>query len=161
MLMPVQVRSPRRKAKRGKPRLSESVASHLRELIMSGELRAGEFIRIRAVAKAMDVSSTPVREGLLVLQGEAFVRLLPRLGFLVTGLSTRDLLAHFTEAALQRPDVLELAARVQPYVHADIDRDWSRSITPARVTVHFRDGTQADLQVRPPDGGGGASGAAR
>ena len=58
--------------------LSESVATYLREQILSGQLRNGEFLRIDALAKALGVSTTPVREGLLLLQSESFVRLLPR-----------------------------------------------------------------------------------
>src|SRR6058998_579942 len=75
--------------------LSESVAMHLREQIISGKLQKGEFLRIDAIAKALGVSTTPVREGLLLLQSESFVRLRPRRGFVVHGFSRRDLLDLF------------------------------------------------------------------
>ena len=42
---------------------------------------------------------------------------------------------HFSDEGVQRADVLDLASRVQPYVDAEIDRDWSRFVTPARVIV--------------------------
>lgn len=47
---------------------------------------------------------------------------------------------HFTDDALRRPDVLSLAARVQPFVDEELDRDWRRVVTPAKVSIHFRDG---------------------
>src|SRR5438132_14173594 len=47
---------------------------------------------------------------------------------------------HFSDEALQRADILELASRVKPYVDEEIDRDWRRFVTPGRVIVRFRDG---------------------
>jgi DNA-binding GntR family transcriptional regulator len=58
--------------------LSQDVATYVRELIISGAIRKNEFIRIETVAKAMSISNTPVREGLLLLQNENFVRLMPK-----------------------------------------------------------------------------------
>src|SRR6185369_10443234 len=56
-------------------------------------------------------------------------------------------LAHFTDEALRRSDVLALASRVQPFVDDEIDRDWRRVITPAKVSVHFRDGQTVQARV--------------
>jgi DNA-binding GntR family transcriptional regulator len=71
--------------------LSASVASHLREQIISGKLKIGDFLRIDAIASELGVSTTPVREGLLLLQSESFVRLLPRRGFVVNSFNKGDL----------------------------------------------------------------------
>ncbi|WP_244111993.1 GntR family transcriptional regulator [Burkholderia diffusa] len=92
----------------GKLQLSESVASHLREQIISGTLKKGEFLRIDAVAKALGTSTTPVREGLLLLQSESFVRLIPRRGFVVNSFSRDDLRDMFWAQATVGA---ELAAR--------------------------------------------------
>lgn len=75
--------------------LSQDVASYVRELIISGKVRKNQFLRIEAIAKVMQTSSTPVREGLLLLQIEGFVRLVPRRGFMVVGFSPRDVLDIF------------------------------------------------------------------
>src|SRR5664279_1472908 len=75
---------------RGRVQLSEEVASHLRDMIMSGTLRPGEFIRLEAVAHKLGVSVTPVREALLLLRGEDIVRLLPRRGCVGAPLSRVD-----------------------------------------------------------------------
>jgi DNA-binding GntR family transcriptional regulator len=88
--------------------LSQRVASYLREKIIAGELAEGVFLRIDAIAKALGVSTTPVREGLLLLQSESFVRLIPRRGFVVNRFSKDDLRDLFwAQAAVGA----ELAAR--------------------------------------------------
>jgi DNA-binding GntR family transcriptional regulator len=88
--------------------LSASVAAHLREQIVSGKLKQGEFLRIDAIAADLRVSTTPVREGLLLLQSESFVRLLPRRGFVVNSFSKGDLHDIFWAQAVI---AAELAAR--------------------------------------------------
>lgn len=75
--------------------LSQDVASYVRELIISGQAREGDYLRIDSIARAMDVSSTPVREGLLLLQLEGFVKLVPRRGFRVVGVEAQDVLDIF------------------------------------------------------------------
>ena len=59
---------------------------------------------------------------------------------------------HFSDEGLQRADILDLASRVQPYVDAEIDRDWRRFVTPAKVTVQFRDGQTVETRVDYPKG---------
>lgn len=61
-------------------------------------------------------------------------------------------IGNFSDDGVRRGDVLELARRVQPYVDADIDRDWSRYVTPARVVVQFRDGQIIEKRVDYPKG---------
>lgn len=95
----------------GQLQLSESVASHLREQIISGKLKAGEFLRIDAIAKSLNVSTTPVREGLLLLQSESFVRLMPRRGFVVNSFSKADLLDLFWAQATVGGELAARAAK--------------------------------------------------
>ena len=59
---------------------------------------------------------------------------------------------HFSDDGLARADVLDLASRVQPYVDDEIEREWSRYVPPARVTVEFRDGQAAEMRVNNPKG---------
>jgi DNA-binding GntR family transcriptional regulator len=94
----------------GKLQLSESVASYLREQIISGKLKTGEFLRIDAIAKALNVSTTPVREGLLLLQSESFVRLMPRRGFVVNSFSRGDLMDLFWAQATVGAELASRAA---------------------------------------------------
>lgn len=98
--------SPRRRAER-RP-LSEEVASHVRSLIMSGTLRAGQFVRLDRIAEELEVSATPVREALQALRGEGFLTFEPRRGFMVAPLTPDDVEDLF----LVQADIAgELAAR--------------------------------------------------
>ncbi|MEU6075445.1 GntR family transcriptional regulator [Micromonospora sp. NPDC047074] len=100
------------------PQLSETVASLLRDRIMSGQLRPGERIRLEEVAQETGLSITPVREALLMLRAEDMVELQPRRGHVVAPLSRQDIVDVF---ALQGDIAGELAARV------------AVSITPAQL----------------------------
>ena len=70
-----------------RPQLPAEVATYVRGLIISGTVQPGEFLRMEPIAEAVGVSNTPVREGLLALQSEGFVRLVPRRGFVVAPFS--------------------------------------------------------------------------
>lgn len=99
--------------------LPEEVASHVREQIMTGAVRPGDFLRMEPIAAAVGVSNTPVREGLLALQSEGFVRLVPRRGFVVAPFTRQDVRDLFwSQSELGG----ELAARA------------TRKITPAQIT---------------------------
>ena len=88
--------------------LNEEVASYVRELIMSGAVRSGEFLRVERIAEAVGVSNTPVREGLLALSGQGYVRQVPRRGFVVAPLKQQDIRDLFWAQAFLAG---ELAAR--------------------------------------------------
>jgi DNA-binding GntR family transcriptional regulator len=98
--------------KGGFPRrqLGDEVAGYVRDLIMSGQLRSGEFIRQERIADELGLSATPVREGLLSLRGEGFVQLVPRRGFVVSPLSASDVRDLFTAQALLAGELVSRAA---------------------------------------------------
>jgi DNA-binding GntR family transcriptional regulator len=110
--------------------LSGRVAAYLREAIMFGELAASEYVRTEHLAARLGVSTTPVREALMILQSEGAVRWEPRRGFRVLPLSRQDVVDLF---ALQAHVAGELAARA------------ARALT-AEETAQLR-ATQAALQV--------------
>src|SRR3984885_15969294 len=96
--------------------LPEEVASYVREMIVSGEVRPGEFLRMERIAEAVGVSNTPVREGLLILRSEGLVELVPRRGFVVSPFSRQDVRDLFwAQAQLAR----ELAARAARNISPD------------------------------------------
>lgn len=96
--------------------LPDEVATYVRELIFSGSVRPGDFLRLEPIAEAVGVSNTPVREGLLSLSNEGFVRLVPRRGFMVERFSANDVRDLFwTQAKLAG----ELAARAAKRVTAE------------------------------------------
>lgn len=104
----------------GRQQLPEEVASYVRELIVSGAVRPGEFLRMERIAEAVGVSNTPVREGLLSLRSEGFVQLVPRRGFVVAAFTRQDVTDLFwAQAQLAR----ELAGRA------------ARKITPEQIAA--------------------------
>ncbi len=107
MDLPINDAAPRRQ-------LSQEVAIYVRELIISGRVRRGEFLRIDSIARAMQTSSTPVREGLLLLQIEGFVRLSPRRGFQVVGFSRQDVRDIFWAQAVLASELAARATEAMP-----------------------------------------------
>ena len=97
-----------RKYSRHRPQLGAEAASYIRDLIVSGKLRGGEFIRHDAIAQSLGISATPVREGLLELRTEGLVKLEPRRGYVVVPLTGDDIRDVFAGQALLAG---ELAAR--------------------------------------------------
>jgi DNA-binding GntR family transcriptional regulator len=97
--------------RRRRPQLSDEAAAYVRELIMSGQLRPGAFIRQDRVADELEMSATPVREGLLALRGEGFVHLEPRRGFVVAPLSEQDIRDMFFAQGVLAGELAARAAR--------------------------------------------------
>jgi DNA-binding GntR family transcriptional regulator len=91
--------------------LSDEAAAYARELIISGKLRPGEFIRLDRLASELNISATPVRQGLVTLRGEGFVRLEPRRGFVVSELREEDILDMFSVQAFVAGELAAHAAQ--------------------------------------------------
>ena len=80
----------------------------LRELILSGELKAGERVPELALVERLRVSRTPIREVLLRLEQEGLLQAVPTGGFVVSAFNERDI-----HAAIEIRGALEgLAARL-------------------------------------------------
>lgn len=74
------------------PTIAQRVAAALRDRMLGGAFRPGEFIRQEEVALGLGVSRMPVREALMVLANEGFVVRVPRRGFQIPDRSIRDLI---------------------------------------------------------------------
>nr|WP_296764691.1 GntR family transcriptional regulator [Rhodococcus sp. (in: high G+C Gram-positive bacteria)] len=98
---------------RRRPQLSEDVANHVRHVVMSGEVRPGDFIRLDETAAELGVSVTPVREALLTLRGEGMVELVPHRGYVVSPLTPEDIVDIFW---LQGQIAVELVRRAAPKI---------------------------------------------
>ena len=99
------------------------VEAYVRELIMAGRLKAGQFIRTERLAEELGISQTPVREGLLALRGEGFLALERRRGFRVL--------------ELRLSDVDDLFA-VQAHLAAELARRAAARLTPEQL-AHLHD----------------------
>ena len=67
------------------------VAERIRDAILSSELTPGSRVDQVRLAKILDVSLVPVREALKMLEGQGFIKIIPRRGAFVTSVSIRDL----------------------------------------------------------------------
>ena len=124
-----------------RPQLPEQVAAHLRETVMSGRLRPGEFIRLDAVAQQLGTSVTPVREALLTLRGEGMVRLIPRRGYVVADLSRVDVEDLFD---LQASIGAEIVARTCVQVTDAELEEFERLNRALRTAIRAKDLTSVE-----------------
>jgi DNA-binding GntR family transcriptional regulator len=91
------------------PTMQEAVLRELRRQINDGELRPGTVIRVDAVAGAMGVSRIPVREALMILEGEGLVTHRPHVGFAVPSLTAEEIEEIYYLRALLEDEALRRA----------------------------------------------------
>jgi DNA-binding GntR family transcriptional regulator len=71
--------------------LSERVASALKDAFFSGELKPGDAVVEREIARQMKVGTPVVREALIALQGQGFVRRVVNTGTYVSQFSVEEI----------------------------------------------------------------------
>lgn len=83
--------------------LHESLVAPLREMILSGELRAGEKVPEEQLCERFGVSRTPIREALKVLAAEGVLQILPHRGAIVSRITEHEIAELFPiMASLER-----------------------------------------------------------
>ena len=91
--------------------LSETVYYTLREAIIRNLLLPGSVMNERALAEALGVSRTPVRDALRQLTVEGFLTAIPRQGLLVTDLSLKDIEEIYVMRAALEGAAARMSAR--------------------------------------------------
>lgn len=89
----------------------ERAARELRDRILTGALPAGTRLDIDAITKEFATSRTPVREALLELSYDGLVRVAPRSGVTVIGISPEDVRDSFTILGVLTGQAAAWAAR--------------------------------------------------
>jgi len=118
---------PKHEGSQKRTQLPEEVASYVRELIISGVARPGDFLRMEPIAEAVGVSNTPVREGLLSLRSEGLVRLVPRRGFVVAPFGRQDIRDLFwAQAQLASELTARAAQKITPEQLSRLERNIER-----------------------------------
>ncbi|GAA4957139.1 GntR family transcriptional regulator [Yinghuangia aomiensis] len=84
---------------------AELVYDHLRDRLLDGAYAGGELLSEGAIAAALGVSRTPVREAFLRLEAQGFLRLYPKRGALVVPVTPGE-----ATAVLQARLLMELFA---------------------------------------------------
>ncbi len=89
---------------------AERVYDDLREAIIGGEYTPGERLRTEALAERFGTSRTPVREALVLLEGDGLVELEPRRGAVVRSFDAADLVDLYEVRAILEARAAQLAA---------------------------------------------------
>jgi DNA-binding GntR family transcriptional regulator len=116
-----------------------AAADELRARILSGEYPEGSQLRQDALADAFGMSRIPIREALVQLESEGFVKILPHKGAQVSELSQGEITELFELRALLEPRLLRLSA---PNLTAD---DYAAL---DRINATYRSELQAMLPDR-------------
>ncbi len=71
--------------------LREQVYEYLKREISNNNLKSGEFININDISEKLGISKTPLRDALLQLEMDGFVKIYPRKGIVVNRLELNDI----------------------------------------------------------------------
>ncbi len=88
----------------------EEAYRHIKTRIMSAELPPGATVNEQAIAGALGISRTPVREAIRKLEQEGLVMRYPNRGALVTQLSMKDVIEIWQLREILEPAACRLAA---------------------------------------------------
>ena len=69
--------------------LAEKIANHIGEMIIRGELNAGERIQEQRIAASLNVSRGSLREAFLLLERRYLIDLPPRRGAVVSSITSQ------------------------------------------------------------------------
>ena len=149
---PATVHEPTRR-KRRRPRLSDEVAAHVRELIISGQLTAGEFIRPETVAQELDISAKRGGRASSRCRARASSRCNPGAGFLVSPLSAQDIHDTFAAQALLAGELAARAAVVATPVGVRALEDLQTGLDAATERGDYDQVEQLNFEFHPPSTG--------
>lgn len=93
-----------------RPALSVEISDRMRQMIMEGELKAGEKVPEKALTERFGVSRTPVREAVKILAHEGFIELVQNRGAVVKRQTSDELRELFPVIAALEGAAGELAA---------------------------------------------------
>ena len=131
--------------RRGRHRsLADEVVTYVRDLILAGSLKPGTKIDQDAIAEALDVSRSPVREALVILSREGLVEMTPRRGASVADLTPEDIVDHYelfgmvsgrvaamAAVSLKDDEIAQLAA-----IHERFERDTGEDLSALNNAFH-------------------------
>jgi DNA-binding GntR family transcriptional regulator len=95
--------------------LNELVYDYLRSQIQTGSLKPGDPINMDQTAKKLSISKTPLREALIKLETEGFVKIIPWQGVFVGSLTIHDFKEGYQILSiLESQALLYASARMKP-----------------------------------------------
>ncbi len=118
------------------------VYDYLREQMKKGDLKAGDSINMDQTAKSLGISKTPLREALIKLEAEGFVKIIPWSGVVVNTLSLKDFEECYEViGALEAATLLKAAPRItKKHVEAmqKLNDEMKRSIDAHDFDAYYR-----------------------
>lgn len=91
------------------------VYERLKDAIISGTIKPGEILNEADLSQKYNIGKTPTREALLLLTHEDLLESLPRVGYVVSRLTTKDMLEIYYLRVLLEAEAAGLAAeRISP-----------------------------------------------
>ncbi|MEH7438604.1 GntR family transcriptional regulator [Neobacillus drentensis] len=91
--------------------IREHAYLYLKEMILEGELKAGDRLIERELAGKLNISRTPIREALFRLESQGFVKTVPRKGVVVSNISETEVIEVFTILASLEVLAVKMAAQ--------------------------------------------------
>lgn len=126
-------------------RTSEGIARLLRSEIFTGTLAAGATLPERLLAERLQVSRTPVREALIILQSEGLVELVPNKGASVRTITAGDLAEIYTLRGLLESHAARLASERATVEQLDAMEDAQTRLRRMYARGSAADQAMADL----------------
>jgi DNA-binding GntR family transcriptional regulator len=103
--------------------IREHAYIYLKEMILEGELKAGDRLIERELAGKLGISRTPIREALFRLESQGYVKTVPRKGVVVSNISESDVIEVFTILASLEVLAVKLAAgRMDKETQLELDQ---------------------------------------
>jgi DNA-binding GntR family transcriptional regulator len=94
--------------------LSNWVMTSLRDAILNGHFEPGEKLDQDQIAASLNVSRTPIREALKVLESEGFVEIQPYRGAFIPKIAKRDIQDVFEVRWVIEPEIVRQAVPLLP-----------------------------------------------
>jgi DNA-binding GntR family transcriptional regulator len=106
------------------PTKTQQVYEIVKQAIISGKIKPGEILNVADLAQKYEMGKTPTREALLLLTHENLLESMPRVGYVISRLTTRDLLEIYALRTLLEVEAIGLAAeRITPAELALIEQN--------------------------------------
>lgn len=103
--------------------IREHAYNYLKEMILEGELKAGDRLIERELAGKLGISRTPIREAMFRLESQGFVKTVPRKGVVVSNISENEVIEVFTILASLEVLAVKLAAgRMDKETQLELDQ---------------------------------------
>ena len=102
-----------------KKNLSDIVIDYIMKKIFTGEYREGDRLLESRIAEELNISRSPVREGIIELQNQGLVKYIPRKGNFITKMTMEDVKEIFDIRLLLENDIIEILINQKKLTEAD------------------------------------------